>query len=62
MELFNFQKKAIKQLLKNMFIKNENKIIFKAPTGSGKTIIMSYFIDVINEIKLYGISSPFLSN
>lgn len=43
--LANFQLKAIKQLLECMGDDNIHNIILKSPTGSGKTIILTHFID-----------------
>lgn len=43
--LTNFQLKAIKQLLECMGNDNIRNIILKSPTGSGKTIILTHFID-----------------
>lgn len=43
MKLANFQLQAIAKLMENM--DDEKEIIFKSPTGSGKTIILTHFMD-----------------
>ena len=43
--LANFQLLAIKQLLECMENDNVNNIVLKSPTGSGKTIILTHFMD-----------------
>lgn len=44
-QLANFQLNAIKQLLEYMEEDNIHNIILKSPTGSGKTIILTHFMD-----------------
>lgn len=44
MELMNFQLNAIKQLQEYMET-NDRELILKSPTGSGKTIILTHFMD-----------------
>lgn len=43
--LANFQLKAIKSLLEYMEDDTVNEVILKSPTGSGKTIILTHFMD-----------------
>lgn len=50
LQLFTFQKKSIKKILEYMFIENKKIITLEAPTGAGKTIILSKLVDVINDI------------
>ena len=42
--LAKFQLKAIKKLLESME-ENYHEIVLKSPTGSGKTIILTHFMD-----------------
>lgn len=44
-QLANFQLKAMKQLLECMEEESVHNIILKSPTGSGKTIILTHFMD-----------------
>ncbi len=44
MELMDFQKNAIKELLSAMNDDKIREIILKSPTGSGKTIMLSHFM------------------
>jgi type III restriction enzyme len=43
--LANFQLNTIKKLLECMENDTVHNIILKSPTGSGKTIILTHFID-----------------
>ena len=45
MNLMNFQLKAIKNLLECMEDNSMREIILKSPTGSGKTIMLTHFMD-----------------
>lgn len=45
MNLMNFQLKAIKELLERMEDDSVREIVLKSPTGSGKTIILTHFMD-----------------
>lgn len=45
LQLANFQLKAIRQLLEFMEDDNVHGAILKSPTGSGKTIILTHFMD-----------------
>lgn len=49
MNLTNSQKKALVSLKKLYLQKETNKVYFKAPTGSGKTLIASSFLNFIIE-------------
>lgn len=57
MRLKNYQEKAIKDLLdnsKNLLQKGKSKsIVFKAPTGSGKTIMMAEFLRQICNLEKF---------
>ncbi|ACJ77361.1 MULTISPECIES: DEAD/DEAH box helicase [Bacillus cereus group] len=44
LELAKFQLKAISELNEKM-LENKHEIVLKSPTGSGKTIILTHFID-----------------
>lgn len=53
-ELKEYQKKAVKQLKdlvldKLSISENRQKIVFKAPTGSGKTVMASALLDELNQ-------------
>ncbi len=45
MDLMNFQLKAIKSLLECMEDDSVREIVLKSPTGSGKTIMLTHFMD-----------------
>lgn len=45
MNLMNFQLKAIKNLLESMEDDSVRDIVLKSPTGSGKTIMLTHFMD-----------------
>ena len=45
MNLMNFQLKAIKSLLECMADDSVREIVLKSPTGSGKTIMLTHFMD-----------------
>ena len=45
MNLMNFQLKAIKSLLECMEDDSVREIVLKSPTGSGKTIMLTHFMD-----------------
>ena len=45
MNLMNFQLKAIKNLLECMEDDSVREIVLKSPTGSGKTIMLTHFMD-----------------
>ena len=45
MNLMNFQLKAIKGLLERMEDDSVREIVLKSPTGSGKTIMLTHFMD-----------------
>ncbi|MGN1096229.1 MAG: DEAD/DEAH box helicase [Christensenellales bacterium] len=45
MNLMNFQLKAIKDLLECMEDDSVREIVLKSPTGSGKTIMLTHFMD-----------------
>ena len=45
MNLMNFQLKAIKELLECMEDDSVREIVLKSPTGSGKTIMLTHFMD-----------------
>ena len=45
MNLMNFQLKAIKKLLECMEDDSVREIVLKSPTGSGKTIMLTHFMD-----------------
>lgn len=45
MNLMNFQLNAIKSLLEYMENDTVREIVLKSPTGSGKTIMLTYFMD-----------------
>ena len=45
MNLMNFQLKAIKELLERVEDDSVREIVLKSPTGSGKTIILTHFMD-----------------
>ena len=45
MNLMNFQLKAIKELLERMEDDSVREIVLKSPTGSGKTIMLTHFMD-----------------
>ena len=53
MILRNFQSNAVKKILsrsEDLFLSGENKkLIFKSPTGSGKTIILAEFLKQFSE-------------
>ena len=62
--LKNYQEQAVKELLENA-IKLLNKtgskkLVFKAPTGSGKTIMVAEFIKQLVESKLYSKDIAFI--
>ena len=60
MDLFSFQKKAIKKMLKCTLIDKTKLITLKSPTGSGKTIMLSKYIDAFCDIVENGIDAPVL--
>jgi len=45
MNLLNFQIKAVKELISSMEDEAIRDIVLKSPTGSGKTIMMTHFMD-----------------
>ena len=57
MQLKNFQYTAINKLVtrtKDLFYqKGQKKIIFKSPTGSGKTIMVAEFLNRIIQEKIF---------
>lgn len=61
MNLFRFQKRAIRELLIETLVNKNKEVILKSPTGSGKTIILSKYVKCVDELITYGNSSPCLS-
>lgn len=61
MELFNFQKKAIRGLLKSVLSDGTESVTLKAPTGSGKTVMLSKLTDIINNIVEFGSTASVLT-
>ena len=53
-ELKDYQKKAVKRLKENIMDllrvpENRQKLVFKAPTGAGKTVMASALLDELNQ-------------
>jgi type III restriction enzyme len=53
-ELKDYQKKAVKRLKENIIdmlriSENRQKLVFRAPTGAGKTVMASALLDELNQ-------------
>ena len=59
--LLTFQKRALRSILKEIFINGNTAVTLKAPTGSGKTVILSKLTDVLSEIAEFGASAAVLT-
>lgn len=60
-QLLNFQKKALRSILKKIFVNGQKEVTLDAPTGSGKTIMLSKLTDVLSNIADYGPSAASLN-
>ncbi|VEU70293.1 DEAD/DEAH box helicase family protein [Mycoplasmopsis glycophila] len=47
MKLTNVQERAVSEIANSFDLSPKNKVIFKAPTGAGKTFMISNVIDRI---------------
>ena len=64
-QLKQFQRKAIDKLVESFYYlwqKNKKgaELVFKAPTGSGKTIMMAEFLRKITDSSIYDTDKAFI--
>ena len=61
LQLYAFQKKALRRILKEIFVNNNKTVTLKSPTGSGKTVMLSKLTDVILDIREFGSNAASIS-